>query len=94
MDVLYDWASRGVLGVTKEDVVAWEITRNPGAHGGLIGPAKDRDKLQERITNYRRISNLINKVTLQRIGYAGMFTDYGQRNWPLIPFPKASAERL
>ena len=39
IDVLYDWHRRSLLAVTEDDIQAWDRTRNPGSHGGLIGPA-------------------------------------------------------
>src|SRR5439155_16941668 len=48
IDVLREWQERGLLGVSKADVEAWQNPRNPSAHGKLLGPAPNREALQTR----------------------------------------------
>jgi hypothetical protein len=61
VDILRDWERRGVLGVTNDDIVAWQRTRNAAAHARLAGPVEDRIELQDRLSRYHRVLNLILK---------------------------------
>ena len=89
VDVLYDWHSRGLLGVTKEDIDAWKNARNRAAHGAMVTP-EDKPKLQEVFLQFVREINLINRVVLQLMGYRGLYVDYGSEWWPEVEFPATS----
>ncbi len=94
IDVLWDWQRRHLLGVTEEDVKAWDRTRNPGAHGHLIGPAPSRDELQTRLDRFHLVLNLMNRVVLQLMGYRGWYVDYARPGWLEVEFPAAPPEAL
>jgi hypothetical protein len=92
IDVLREWQERGLLGVSKEDVEAWQNTRNPSAHGKLLGPAPNREALQTRMSRYYRMLNLINRILLHLVGYRGRYVDYAQEGWPEVEFPAIPQE--
>jgi hypothetical protein len=89
VDILRRWQRQGLLGVTAEEVAAWQELRNPGAHAGLVGPAADRDELQADATRFARVINLMNRVVLQLMGYRGLYVDYAQPGWPEVEFHAA-----
>lgn len=85
-EIFRDWISRGVLGVTRDDFDAWRETRNPSAHGRLTA-AGSHDELQTRIFRHDRVQNLLNKIVLQLMGYAGTYIDHAQPGYPPAEFP-------
>lgn len=89
IDILEDWKARNVLGVTQADITAWKEIRNPAAHGGLIEPAASSEALQDQITRFYRVVNLMNRIILQLVGYGGPYVDYAQRWFPECEFPAA-----
>ena len=94
VDALRDWQEHGILSVAKEDVDAWQNTRNPSAHGKLVGPAPDRDQLQTRMSRYHRLQNLINRIVLHLVGFRGRYVDYAQPGWVETDFPIAPGGAL
>jgi hypothetical protein len=94
VDVLRDWQGRGLLGVTAEDVEAWNLTRNPAAHARAVGPADSPAELQAQAARYHRVVNLMNRVVLQLMGYRGRHVDYSAPGWPEVEFPAAPAGSL
>src|SRR5687767_5056594 len=94
VDTLRDWADRGILGITAEDIEAWSRTRNPAAHAGLVAPTKDRDETQVLLNRYHRVLNMLNRIVLQLIGYTGQYTDYSRPGWPDVEFPAAATATL
>jgi hypothetical protein len=88
-DILNDWRAGGLLGVTNEDVQAWRELRNPVAHGGMIEMEGDHPELQAVLNRLTRVLNLMNRITLQMIGYEGPYTDYSLAGWPTVAFPAA-----
>jgi hypothetical protein len=87
IDVLQDWRRRGVLGVTAEDVTAWQDLRNSTAHARLIDVGGDRQRFQGRLDQLRRVINVLNRIVLMLVGYTGQYTDYAADGWPSVPFP-------
>lgn len=94
IDVLRDWQTREILGVTKDDVDAWKKTRDLSAHAKLITPASDREELQSRMSRLHRIQSLMNRIVLQLAGYRGRYVDYSRDGWPDADFPFCSPESL
>jgi hypothetical protein len=90
-EIFRDWAGRGVLGVTMQDLKAWSDTRNPSAHGRL-GPAESQDELQARVSRHDRVKNLLNKIVLQLMGYTGLYIDYSRPGYVAAQFPLFTAE--
>lgn len=72
---LNDLAAEGIV-VTPEDVKAWTELRNKPAHGHLLMTEEDAADHQSYIDCICRVSNLINKLLLQAIGYEGPYFDY------------------
>jgi hypothetical protein len=93
-DILRSWERRGVLGITRADVEAWQETRNAAAHGTLIHWPTDRDELQSRVTRLNRVYNVINRVVLQLMCYRGRYIDYSGPGWPEADFPAAPPDEL
>jgi hypothetical protein len=89
VDTLRDWAERNVLGVTRDDVAAWNQIRHPSAHGSFIVPTGDRAETQTRLSHFYRILNVMNRIILQLVEYNGPYADYSQQNWPEVEFPRA-----
>ncbi len=85
-DIFRDWISRGLVGVTMEDLQAWSEMRNPSVHGRL-SDAGSRDELQTRVVRHARVQNLLNKIILQLMGYTGMYIDYAQSGYLPAQFP-------
>jgi hypothetical protein len=94
VDILRSWERRGVLGITRDDVDAWQETRNAATHGRLIFWPTDRDELQRRVTRLTRVYNVINRIVLQLMGYRGSYVDYSSPGWPEVDFPIAPTEAL
>jgi hypothetical protein len=94
VDVLRDWEARHILGVTREDIDAWQKTRNPAAHGALPMPGLDREDLQLAYSRSNHVLNLINRVVLQLLDYKGTYRDYAQEGYPEVEFPAADPESL
>lgn len=91
IDVLWAWQRNGVLGISPEDIEAWELTRHPSAHAGLAGwPAEERHILQDRMTRFFRVLNLLNRIVLALMNYRGHYVDYSQPGWPETDFPSAA----
>ena len=90
-EMFRDWISRGVLGTTRDDLDAWRETRNPSAHGRLTA-AGSRKERQARIFRHVRVQNLLNKIVLQLMGYAGTYIDYAQPGHPSAEFPVFSPQ--
>jgi hypothetical protein len=93
-DILQSWLTRGILRVTSEEVEAWDRTRPRAAHGGLNAPAPSREELQDRVSRFHCLINLINKFTLAMIGYQGEFIDYGSAGWPPASLAPVARELL
>lgn len=89
VDILWEWQRSGRLGVTAEDIYAWEKTRNPAAHGSLAGRAPERTELQLQLSRLYRVFNLMNRIVLELIGFEGQYVDYSKPNWPEGDFPPA-----
>jgi len=85
-EIFRNWVSRGILGVTRDDLQAWSNTRNPSAHGHLANAAS-HDDLQVRLFRHHRVQNLLNKILLQLMGYTGVYIDYAQPGFPTAIFP-------
>jgi hypothetical protein len=85
-EILRDWVTRKLLGVTKDDAKAWGETRHPSAHGRLSGAAS-QNELQIRVTRHARVQNLLNRIILQLMGYTGPYIDYAQPGHPPAEFP-------
>lgn len=84
IDVLWAWHREGVLGVTPEDIDAWEKSRHPSAHGAF-GPLPDVVQLQRRLDRFHRVQNLMNRIVLHLVGYRGPYMDYAR--WSEAEFP-------
>jgi hypothetical protein len=70
--VLRNWIDDGFLDVSVEDHRAWKSLRNPAMHGTrLILPTTTSGKIQKRIDEIGRLTNLINKLTMFEAGYFG-----------------------
>lgn len=87
IDVLWAWQGEGLLGVTPEDIDAWEKSRNPSAHGAFGGQFPDAAQLQRRVDRFHRVQNLMNRIVLHLIGYRGPYMDYAR--WAEAEFPPA-----
>lgn len=92
-DILEDWNARGILGIEQGDVSAWKKIRHPTAHGSLVDTV-NKDKLQIHVDRVYRCVNLINKLTLQAMGFVGDFIDYSKTGWPRVTFPHAAPSDL
>ncbi len=87
IDVLWAWHGEGVLGVTPEDIDAWEKSRHPSAHGAFGGQPPEAAQLQRRLDRFHRVQNLMNRIVLHLIGYRGPYMDYAR--WSEAEFPPA-----
>lgn len=87
IDVFWSFHRQGLLGVTPEDIDAWQHSRNRAAHGALAGTRPGREELQRRFDRILRVHNLINRIVLHFIGYTGSYIDYGEAGWPDTQFP-------
>lgn len=94
IDVLRDWQSRSILGVSREDVEAWRLIRHPAAHGSMIGREWEFEELDEEVVQLTRLNNLVNRIVLQLAGYRGRYIDYALPGWPLVEFPAADPAEL
>jgi hypothetical protein len=94
VDVLRDWAQRGILGVTSADIEAWNETRNAVAHARMVGPAPSRDELQSQTARFDRLQNLMNRIVLQLMGYDGPYVDYSTPGYQVVAFRTAPADAL
>jgi len=82
-DKLLALRAKGV--VRADDVNAWDIIRNSGAHAR----PPERENLQEWIDYCFRTEVLIYHLIFRAIGFKGFFTDYGNKiqDWPLSQYP-------
>lgn len=90
IDVLWSWHREDKLGITLEDIDAWEKSRNPSAHGAFAGPLPEIAKLQRRVDRFHRVQNLMNRIVLHLIGYQGPYMDYAR--WAEDEFPPAKPD--
>lgn len=89
-DRLHVLAKAGVI--NEEDINAWKSIRHAAAHGGLD---VDPSKLQSLLERVNRLVVMTYKLAFFRIGYQGMYTDYGTRGWPTAQFDAVACnERL
>lgn len=86
IDVLWSWQREGLLGISPEDIDAWEKSRHSAAHGALAGARSGREELQQRFDRFPRVQNLMNRIVLHLIGYRGFYVDYSQAGWPEVEF--------
>lgn len=77
-DKLYALAAEGAFPVAQAD--AWGPLRNSRAHGTKTHA--DPDKLQLTLDQVHAVLGLLYRLTFMKIGYEGLFTDYGKPNWP------------
>lgn len=84
------WSERDVLGIDSQDEVAWRELRNISAHGDFL--LSERDDMQKRVTQMRRLKNLLVKVFLQFMDYDGEFFNY--QTGKQEPFPRAVASQF
>lgn len=89
VDILWEWQRNARLGVSAEDIDAWEKTRHPAAHGGLGGRIPERSELQLQLNRLYRVFNLMNRIVLELVGYRGQYVDYSKAGWPEADFPPA-----
>jgi hypothetical protein len=76
--VLYDWVDRGVLGVEKEDIKAWDDLRNSVAHGHLAFNDADLANRSINFKYQKRVENMINKIILYAMNYKNGYFDYAR----------------
>jgi len=69
VQILRGWCDAHLLGITDDDVKAWQTLRNAVAHGKSLEADAGPDEFQETIDALARVENLINKLTLQATGY-------------------------
>lgn len=86
-DILEGWRQKGHLRVTKEDIDAFTRTRNPAAHGSLIGKKGSRGQVQAAANDDTRITHLLNRIVLHLMGYTGKYVDYTTPTWSAADFP-------
>jgi hypothetical protein len=65
---------------------AWERTRHISAHGSL-----PRDRLQQVIEDRPLLSQAMEFLILDRIGYKGPVSDRATLGWPTVSFPRSNA---
>jgi len=75
---LHVWASNGLMGITRDDVRAWNKLRHPAAHGQLLMDGKNIADKQENIYAMDRVKNLLNKLFLNAMEYEGRYYDYAE----------------
>lgn len=86
-DRLHVLAKAGVI--DENDIKAWKSIRHAAAHGGLD---VDSSKLQSLLERVNRLVAMTYKLVFFRIGYQGMYTDYGARGWPPAQFDAATCK--
>jgi hypothetical protein len=72
--------------VSKSGVEAWTKLRNSIAHGDW----KRFEDMQNLIDHINRVRVLFFQLIFGIIGYKGSQTDYGTRDYPLVPYPPTS----
>lgn len=87
-NLLRAWADKGLLGISKEDVQAWDRLRNRAAHGAVLLAGGDYAERQKEITALDRIKNVLNKLILNAMKYEGHFFDLNE----ISPKPFAGAD--
>ena len=90
--VLDDWAKRGLMNIEMEDVKAWKELRHPVSHGALLFNVFHDNSVEVNRQKYFRVLNLLNKLTLQAIGYTG--SHYDQRTYTTSEFKAVPTEVL
>jgi hypothetical protein len=63
------------MGIKPEDAQAWDELRNTVSHGDLLFIDPDIDRWDENFYKLMRVENLINKLLLSCMGYAGKYYD-------------------
>lgn len=85
-DVLHALATTGH--VDKRYIAAWSDLRNRHVHPKLSDLKKpDPIDYQNLLEKIHRAEVLMHQLTFQMIGYQGPFTDHGERDWPVRPYP-------
>ena len=74
-------------------VKGWSEGMQLVGQGGMI-ELEGGPQLQPILDRLTRVLNLMNRVTLQLMGYEGAYTDYTLPFWPSVPFPAAPAGSL
>lgn len=74
--------------VTREYIKSWTKLRNRQVHPKSVDLRKpDSAYMQETLDLIHQVEVLLHQVIFHLIGYEGMFTDYGARQFPLRQYP-------
>ena len=74
--VMRNWIDDGFLDVSTADHKAWKSLRNPAMHGTrLVLPTTTSAKIQKRVDEMGRLTNLINKLIMFEAGYFDRYHD-------------------
>ena len=73
--------------ITAREFTAWKNMRNADAHANRPGLPPTQAEIDAQAV----VLTLMHKLIFQAIGYAGKYSDYGKRGYPLADFKSISA---